>query len=111
MRRKTQTDVQPLDTDLNVLVARARATRRLPDAVRARVLARARASLATLAAAPAQGGTRLHTRAMQVVLAVSFVLAAGAAGAAVGAAATLLDPTHGAAAGPASQQTPVSQRE
>jgi hypothetical protein len=110
MRRKTETDVPPLDTDLNVLLARARVTRRLPDDVRARVLARARVSLAALAAAPAAGETPAHTRILQLMLAVSFVLAAGAAGAAVGAAATYLDDTH-RASGPASPQAPVPQHE
>jgi hypothetical protein len=110
MRRKTETDLPPLETDLNVLLAHARVTRRVPDDVRARVLARARVSLAALAAAPAAGETAAHARILQLMLAVSFVLAAGAAGAAVGAAATYLDDTH-RASGTAPQPTPVPRHE
>ena len=89
MQRKIQPDPEAPEPDLEALLASARVARRLPEAVRARCLARARASLTTPAAPPAHAAPRPHPGDLRLLVAVSVVLAAGALGAAVGVVVAL----------------------
>src|SRR5687768_2471362 len=74
-----------LDPAQEALLARARVIRRLPDAVRERVLARARATVAAGAAFAPTRAAAAPARSpwLRVALAAGMLLAIGAAGAAV----------------------------
>jgi hypothetical protein len=69
------------DPELDVLLEGGRVIQRVPEVVRARVLSRARATVAAIAALPHGSITTVRRRALTFALAASLALAVGGAGA------------------------------
>ena len=67
------------DPELDALLEDGRVIQRVPEVVRARVLSRARASMAATAALPHESIPTVRRRALTVALAASLALAIGAA--------------------------------
>ncbi|MFL5306986.1 MAG: hypothetical protein ACJ8F1_17350 [Polyangia bacterium] len=84
-----------MESEVEAVLERGRTIRRLPDAVRARALARARAAtvaesrVLTMAAMPVPG------RRFRIALAASFAVAVGAAGATAALKTTVFGRDHG----------------
>ena len=67
------------DPELDALLEDGRVIQRVPEVVRARVLSRARATMAAMAALPHESIPSVRRRALTVALAASLALAVGAA--------------------------------
>ena len=102
MQRKPEPDLQPLDPDVEALLASARAAPRLPQTTRARALARARALVATSPMSPKLPAPSRHPW-LRLMLAVCIVLAAGVVGAALGAVLVLHERASSASESASSQ--------
>jgi hypothetical protein len=97
-----------VDSEVQTLVERGRTIRRLPDTVRARALARARAAIVAESRVPQMAAIAAPGRRFRIALAASFAVAVGAAGATAALRTTLFSPAGATPTAPAVVSQPVA---